>query len=217
MQLKKFRGTADRLPEPFRPMLTGAASDFYRAVLDFGIEPADRRLSRAGGDLLPAIDARPLSFRQRRGERDRPRRIGRLFGPNGILDSFFKQSLAKYVDTAKTPWSFRPEYPLTARLSAASLREFQRAAQIRDLSPSAARPSALTGIAAAEVAGCTAKFEVNGQEAGSVAGTSVTPRAIQWPGGGGGRRRRSASPPISRPSPDRRGGRLGAGGGAHSA
>ena len=34
MQLKKFRGTADRLPEPFRPMLTGAASDFDRAVLN---------------------------------------------------------------------------------------------------------------------------------------------------------------------------------------
>lgn len=190
-QLKKFRGTADRLPEPFRPMLTGAASDFDRAVLDSELTRLTAAFREQVATSCQQLTPGRYPFVKGAASEIGLAEFGRLFGPNGILDSFFKQSLAKYVDTAKSPWSFRPEYPLTARLSAASLREFQRAAQIRDaFFPSGGNmpnlaltvyPPPLSG------AGRSAKFEVNGQEATSVAGTSVTPRAIQWPGAGGGR------------------------------
>lgn len=190
-QLKKFRGTADRLPEPFRVMLTGSADAFDRAVVDQELA----RLSSAFGEQVASACQQVVPgrypFTKGTSNEIALADFGRLFGPNGIFDSFFKQTLGKYVDVAKSPWSYRPEYALTAKLSAATLREFQRAAQIRDaFFPTGGNmpnisltvyPPPLTGQ------GVVAKLETNGQEVATTAGTSVVPRAIQWPGAGGGR------------------------------
>jgi type VI secretion system protein ImpL len=119
--------------------------------------------------------------------------FGRLFGPGGIIDGFFKQFLAKYADTSKSEWTWHPEQTLSKYLSLATLKEFQRAAQIRDVFfPSGGNmptvnlqvfPPVLSG------AGVSAKFEVNGAVVATQSGTSVVPQAIQWPGAaaGGGR------------------------------
>ena len=103
MQLKKFRGTADRLPEPFRPMLTGAASDFDRAVLDSELIRLTGAFREQVATSCQQLTPGRYPFVKGAASEIGLAEFGRLFGPNGILDSFFKQSLAKYVDTAKRP------------------------------------------------------------------------------------------------------------------
>jgi len=188
---KKFRGSGDRLPEPFRVMMTSAADAFGKDVSDAEL----RRLSEAFGDQVANACQQVVPgrypFTKGAANEIAVADFGRLFGPGGVFDAFFKQYLARYVDASKAQWSYRVDYPLTARLSAASLREFQHAAQIRDaFFPSGGNlpnvslmvyPPVLTGP------GLTAKFEMNGQEVTTTAGVSVTPRPVQWPGPGGAR------------------------------
>ena len=58
--------------------------------------------------------------------------FAKLFSPNGVMDKFFTQYLAPYADTSKREWTWRQESPVEPSLSPATLREFQRAAEIRD-------------------------------------------------------------------------------------
>jgi len=55
--------------------------------------------------------------------------FARLFAPGGMLDTFFQAHLKPYVDTTTTPWSWRAAFSGTP---SGTLREFERAARIRD-------------------------------------------------------------------------------------
>jgi type VI secretion system protein ImpL len=56
--------------------------------------------------------------------------FGRLFGPGGVFDGFFKDNLSPLVDTSRTPWSWRAG--ATAAGSATMLHQFEQAQAIRD-------------------------------------------------------------------------------------
>ena len=57
--------------------------------------------------------------------------FGRLFGEGGVLDGFFSEYLAPYVDTATTPWQWRKTAQKSLAVSEAALEPFQRAQVIR--------------------------------------------------------------------------------------
>ena len=191
-QVQRLKATAGRLPDPFKDMLLGAASAFESDANNSEL----RRLSKALGDqvLGACQQVVPGRYPFTRGASSEIALadFGRLFGPGGIIDSFFKQFLAKYADTSKREWTWHPEQSLAKSLSLATLRQFQRAAQIRDVFFASGGnmptmnllvfPPVLSG------SGVTAKFEVNGAAVVTQAGTSVVPQAIQWPGAAGGGR-----------------------------
>lgn len=58
--------------------------------------------------------------------------FARLFGPNGILDRFFAQSLEQYADMSKPEWAWRKESSVGRTFSPDTLTQFQRATYIRD-------------------------------------------------------------------------------------
>lgn len=58
--------------------------------------------------------------------------FARLFAPGGLLNTFFNTELAPYVDTRGAVWRGHSLGGIPAPVSAAALREFQRAAMIRD-------------------------------------------------------------------------------------
>ncbi|MCL2453487.1 MAG: type VI secretion system membrane subunit TssM, partial [Alphaproteobacteria bacterium] len=190
-QVQKLKASVSRLPDPFKSMLTTAANAFEKDANNSELG----RLSRALGDQMLGVCQQIVSgrypFSRNASSEIALADFGRFFAPGGIADSFFKQYLAKYADTSKPNWSWRPEQALSKSLSLATLKEFQRAAQIRDaFFPSGGNmptvnlqvfPPVLSGV------GVSAKFEVNGASVVTQAGTSVVPQAIQWPGAGGGR------------------------------
>jgi type VI secretion system protein ImpL len=216
-QVQRLKATAGRLPDPFKDMLLGAASAFEKDTNNSEL----RRLSKALGDqvLGACQQVVPGRYPFTRGASSEIALadFGRLFGPGGIIDSFFKQFLAKYADTSKREWTWHPEQSLSKSLSLATLRQFQRAAQIRDVFfPSGGNMPTMNLLVFPPVLsgpGVTAKFEVNGAAVVTQAGTSVVPQAIQWPGAAGGGRTAvslwvdpsagllGAQPPQSQPSP----------------
>jgi type VI secretion system protein ImpL len=58
--------------------------------------------------------------------------FARLFGPNGIMNTFFQQELAAMVNQSGRSWQWRGDTELSRTLSNQALRQFQRAAAIRD-------------------------------------------------------------------------------------
>jgi type VI secretion system protein ImpL len=55
-----------------------------------------------------------------------------LLGPGGLMDQFFDQYLKPLVDTSQKPWRWQSSDHTKLGLGAASLTEFERAADIRD-------------------------------------------------------------------------------------
>ncbi len=58
--------------------------------------------------------------------------FGKLFAPGGLIDGFFKNNLQAFVDQSRGTWRWKPVGNATLGLSNAALRQFQRAALIRD-------------------------------------------------------------------------------------
>src|SRR5205823_9537411 len=111
--------------------------------------------------------------------------FGKLFGPGVVIDRFFTQNLTALVDTSRPEWTWRQDNALARTLLPATLREFQRAAQIRDafFSTGGSMPSINLAVVPppAGATGMVAKLDINGTTVESKAGTN-SPVAVAWPG-----------------------------------
>jgi type VI secretion system protein ImpL len=188
--LATLRATASRFPPPFDAMIRQAVVDFEADATGTTVSSVQQAL----GDQVTRVCQQIVTNRypfERRSEREVPLAdFARLFAPGGILDRFFKDNLEQYVDRSKQPWAWRLDSRVARALSPGTLREFQRAAEIRDAffptggnTPSftmSVTPLTLSGDAA------TAKFEINGTPVSSQQGVNA-PVNVQWPGGGIGR------------------------------
>jgi type VI secretion system protein ImpL len=193
-QVVNLKNNATRLPSPFSDMLLATAASFEGDVATTIVADITRKLSeQVAGVCRQLAEGR---YPMTRGSRTEitPIDFGRLFKPNGVIDLFFQQNLTPYADTSKPVWTWRQDSPVAARFSAETLRNFQRAAQIRDAFfatggnvPSFALsvlPPAFTG------SGVSVKFEIAGTPVTSPSGTpapgaSNSPVNVQWPGAGG--------------------------------
>jgi type VI secretion system protein ImpL len=64
----------------------------------------------------------------------RPEDFGRLFGPGGTYDTFFKASLEQLVDRTRQPWTWRRDASgVSVGGSPTMLRQFETAQRIRDM------------------------------------------------------------------------------------
>ncbi|AZV81008.1 type VI secretion system membrane subunit TssM (plasmid) [Parasedimentitalea marina] len=58
--------------------------------------------------------------------------FAKLFSPGGLIDGFFNENLAKYVDTRSRPWTWKRVNDVDLGISPAVLVQMQYAAEIRD-------------------------------------------------------------------------------------
>jgi type VI secretion system protein ImpL len=213
-QVAALRANANRLPAPFSGMLQTAATDIDGDLTN----SARSQLNRALRETVTGVCQQVVSNRYPFARTDREVSLvdfGRLFGSQQIIDRFFTTQLAQYVDTSKPAWSWRQDNAIARAMSSATatLKEFQRAAQIRDTffasggpqpsmtltilpppaplpaAPAAAAP-ALPGAPPAPPAPAAAsvgiKMDMNGTPIISPAGASA-PVVAQWPGAGANR------------------------------
>src|SRR5262249_43405473 len=102
-------------------------------------------------------------------------------------------------DTSRADWAWRQDNALARTLAPAALREFQRAAQIRDafFGTGGNMPSVNLAVIAPNVSqsGMVAKLDINGTVVESKSGTN-SPVAVPWPGPN---LPRTPPPPAGRP------------------
>ncbi|PWR01182.1 type VI secretion system membrane subunit TssM [Meridianimarinicoccus roseus] len=184
--LAQFQADAARLPGPMQRWAqqialgsSGITADTTRAGLNAqwqsGVLPM---CSQATGNAYP--------FDRRAAADISLADFTRLFGPGGLIDSFFTQNLAEYVDIRTRPWSWKTAGGGDLGISASVLQQFQYAAEIRDaffaggpaagvqfqITPEALDPGAEAIIL--EIDGQTIAFQnTDGQP---------RPTAVTWPG-----------------------------------
>ena len=115
--------------------------------------------------------------------------FAKLFGPGGLMDTFFTDQLQKHVDTTSRPWTFKRVNNVDLGISPAVLQQFQHAAEIRDaffangaqisvnfqITPYGLDPKAKSVV-----------LEIDGQNLGfSNKDRQTDPAAFAWPGGVG--------------------------------
>jgi type VI secretion system protein ImpL len=215
-QVAALRANANRLPAPFSGMLQTAATDIDGDLTN----SARSQLNRALRETVTGVCQQVVSNRYPFARTDREVSLvdfGRLFGAQQIIDRFFSTQLAQYVDTSKPNWTFRQDNAIARAMSssAATLKEFQRAAQIRDtffaggalpsmtltvvpppapIPPApAAPPPAIPGATptpapppAPPAPSVGIKMDLNGTPIISPVGASA-PVVAQWPGAGANR------------------------------
>jgi type VI secretion system protein ImpL len=131
-QVAVLKNNASRVPPPFSDMLRGAAAEFET---DMASATAGQLLVTLRDQVTPVcqqIVSNRYPFVRGSAQEVPLGDFSKLFSPNGVLDKFFTQSLAPYADTSKPEWSWRKESPVGSTLSADTLKQFQRAAYIRD-------------------------------------------------------------------------------------
>jgi type VI secretion system protein ImpL len=185
LQVNTLRNIAPSLPPPFATMFRTAASGFDNDV----VNSARNILSQALGEVTQSCKLVVESRYPFMRGADREVGLvdfGKIFGPSGVMDTYFTKYLSKYVTKGARDWTWRPD-PVARGMSANTLRSFQRAEEIRDafFASGGTQPSFTVTVTPPMLtdAGLTAKLDFYGTTIISQAGNSA-PTAVQWPGTG---------------------------------
>ena len=112
--------------------------------------------------------------------------FAKLFSPGGLIDGFFNENLAKYVDTRSRPWTWKRVNDVDLGISPAVLVQMQYAAEIRDAFFAAGPVPAVQFQITPKALDPKAKevlLEIDGvQVAYSHRSGQPTPVAVTWPG-----------------------------------
>jgi type VI secretion system protein ImpL len=123
----------------------------------------------------------------------------RVFGPDGVIDKFFKESLEQFVDTSTRPWTFRKVNETDLGISDAVLVQFELAAEIRAaFFPNGPVPGVTFQItpAALDPKADSVVLEIDGKQITFThRDGQPSPTGVTWPGSVG-LGRVSFSPPI---------------------
>jgi type VI secretion system protein ImpL len=116
-----------------------------------------------------------------------------------LMDRFFTQNLAPYADTSNAQWSWRQSSGVDPSLSPATLREFQRAADIRDAFFQTGGNTPMVSLSVRPpilpIPGASVRLEMGGTSvvspavgntlgppAAAAAQATDAPITVQWPG-----------------------------------
>jgi type VI secretion system protein ImpL len=134
--LRDLRAESAAAPVPLRGIwqgladaLAGAQRRVQERQLDSSLADLSQACRRLTADRFPFAAA---------AKRDLPYAdFARLFGPQGLFESVFRQQLASRVDSSQRPWRLRDEAaqatPLAQAQAQAALRSFEMAEDIRRL------------------------------------------------------------------------------------
>jgi type VI secretion system protein ImpL len=175
----KMRADADRYPEPVRTVLRDLAQTSSGQAAGAAQENIKRAVSGSASFCAKAIDGK-YPFAKSAGDvllDD----FNKVFSPGGQLDSFFAGNLAQFVDTPTgRDWRVRPGMEGSAP-SPQTIRQYQRAAVIRDsfFRPGGAQAQVSVDVRLVAVSGAS---EVTLEHDGKA--NKMSPGAVvrvQWP------------------------------------
>jgi type VI secretion system protein ImpL len=188
-QIQTLRNSANLIPQPISNLIQGAATSFDNELTGSSVSQLMQDLRSQVTGICNQIVTNRYPF-ARASDRDTPLAdFGRLFGPGGIIDKFYTTNLGPLVDTSKPEWAFKQNISVARSLPPAALKEFQRAAEIKDaFFPTGGNlPSftmAITPRPATTASGSpTIKLDISGVAVVAQAGGG--PTAVVWPGPAG--------------------------------
>ncbi len=187
VQVASLRANVTRLPQPLAGMMDKVASDAAGDAAASSIAQLSDAMAQEVTAPCQQIVANRYPFSPK-SDRDTPLAdFARLFAPNGVIDRFFATNLAPLVNLTSKTWVWRPNVAASRKLSDATLRQFQSAAEIRDafFATGGAIPNISLDVKMLTLNGNaqSATLLVNGASILSQTGSNAG-AALQWPGAG---------------------------------
>jgi len=187
VQVATLRNNAELFPEPFSTELLRWVREFEVVVVGGTQTEIREAFNTSVAPYCEQFVAGKYPLVRGASREATPQEFAKVFGKDQAFDSFFERYLKPFVDKSKGVWTWRKDNQVSAGFEPDTLRQFQRAQNIKDaffgtggLQPSflmAVTPPALIGI------GLKAKLEVNGTPVESPTQQSVTPAnpvTLQW-------------------------------------
>ena len=165
--IRTMRASANRFPGPFDRLLRNASDEFENNVAVSVISDLQKALAESVTPVCKQVVTGRYPFSKGASQEVALLDFGKVFGPNGVMDRFQTNNLAQYIDTSKAEWTWKKDSKIGQSLTQASLREFQRASQIREAffanGPQPGFQMAITALTA-NAAGTTVKLDIAGTQ-----------------------------------------------------
>ncbi|MEL6209419.1 MAG: type VI secretion IcmF C-terminal domain-containing protein, partial [Pseudomonadota bacterium] len=175
-----------RLPRPVQPWVGDLIADTERRGPDITRRVLNEKLNPMSLECQGIVTNRFPFARGSSRDVSMPE-FTRLFGPNGTINQFFVQELSPHVEIAPDG-GFQYKGELANELSRATLRQFERAAKIRDVyfAEGSGTPQIRMTVAPVAIHPTveTAVLQINGQVI-TTRQRGNTPVNFAWPGTSG--------------------------------
>lgn len=128
--LNKLTQYNSQLPDQLGQMMSKAESDFRLGASEASIEVMNRRLT----DSITMVCRNSIVSRFPFADSSRSLSINEFagfFGPGGAMDKFFTENLEPFVERTESGMKWREDNETAKRLSAGTLKQFERAEAIR--------------------------------------------------------------------------------------
>lgn len=132
LQISNLRANASRVPGALQRMILAAAEDFEGDAARASLEQLRQSLANLVAGPCEEAIANRYPFAPSSPDDLSVADFTRVFGPGGLLDRYFAQNLAPYVDVSGKDWSWKQGGNLGQELSSGALKPFQLAATIRE-------------------------------------------------------------------------------------
>ena len=138
------------------------------------------------GKLCQTVVTRRYPFSPSSGDDAPLDDFARLFGPDGMFDSYFQSQIRPFVNTSGTVWQLQPVGGVAPPVSPATLAQFQRAAAIRDAFFPAGgnQPQIRFDVTPQSTGDGAATLTLGGATIGTT-GDTARQTSLTWPGGDG--------------------------------
>jgi len=184
----QLRATSSRLPEPLSRMVAEAVRAFEGDAATATIAQINQELMAQVVPICDGIVAGRFPFSKGSDRQVPLSEFAQLFAPDGAMDRFFNANLAAHANLGPGDWTWRPDSPLAELLSLQTLRQFERAAKIREAFFPGRVPVVKLEVTVNQTAAHdrikTSVLVVDDQPI-QMRKAGNTPVTITWPGGGG--------------------------------
>ena len=128
----QLKTAASRLPPELSRMVGEAVDNFEGDAASTAVAQINADLTSQVTAVCEGIVDGRYPFSKSPARQVPLSEFAQLFAPDGVLDRFFNANLAIHAHMGAGDWTWRDDSPLAKKLSLQSLRQFQKAAAIRD-------------------------------------------------------------------------------------
>ncbi len=184
-KLGALKQASSRLPKPMERMIQEAVDDFEGDAANTNVARLNELLNQQVTQVCQAAVDSKFPFAKNSAREVGLVDFARLFAPQGVIDRFFLENLSSLANTSGSEWTWKDSGPLAGKLSTSTLKQFERAAAIRDafFPTGGGIPQIDMEVVPTSLHGAveTAQLTVNGQMV-LTRRKGNTPANITWPG-----------------------------------
>ena len=184
----QLKATVSKLPPDLSRMVNEAIEDFEGDAASSTISQINQELTTQVAQVCTQVVEGRYPFSKNPSRQVPLSEFAQVFAPDGVLDRFFNTHLAVHANMGAGDWSWNADSPLADKLSLQTLRQFQKAAVIRDAFFPGGSPTVSLDVTVLQTAAhdrIKQSVLVIDDQPVQMRKKGNTPVTVKWPGGAG--------------------------------